>query len=223
MKKKTIAIFGAGRFSSYIVKRLSNVPKFETILIEKDEQAARALSEFSDEVYVGDATDEAFLKKLNLKNVDVFVVGIGDNIQNSIFICSTILENYKGKIIAKAVDLRHEEILRKIGITEIINLQVTAARSALLKIINPILGTYSKESITELDEDTSIFRDKVPKSWVNKKVLDININDISIILLRRNKKNLIVTGNTVLKENDTLIIVGRNSDLAKLITKTFKK
>lgn len=222
MKKKNIAIFGAGRFSSFLIQQLSRFPRYKIVLIEKDEIKARALSDYVEEIYIGDATDETFLTKLHLKNIDIFVVGIGDNIQNSILICSILQEKYDSLIIAKAVDLRHEEVLRKIGIKEIINLQTNAARVALLKIINPILGSLDRKNLIELDEEISFIRTKISDNWKNRTVQEINLpQTISIVLVQRDKKNLIVSGHTILKEEDNLIILGRNEELNKLIKDYF--
>ena len=81
---------------------------------------------------------------------------------------------------------------------------------------------YSSDHILdyiELDETHSIFEVAIPKSWVGKTVLELDIRkkyNINIIGVKQNgKTNVTVTPDTLLSEDKTLLVIGEDKALQK--------
>lgn len=223
MKKIEIVIIGVGKFGSTIIQRLEKlyVNKAKVILIDKDENSLKKHSNFADKIYIGDSTDENFMKSISIENADVFVLGMGEDIQSSVLTSSLIINNFKsGRIIAKVLNEQHKEILNKIGVKDTIHPEEAAARRAVLKIFNPFTLLNSETEIIELDEKISIIRKTINnEQWKNKKIMELGLpNTIKILLIYRNKKVIIASGETIIKENDEILLMGENELLSKMET-----
>jgi trk system potassium uptake protein TrkA len=89
MAKKEIAIVGVGRFGSSVIEKIKDIPHLDIIAIDSNEEHLKKEDNLS-KYYIGNAAEDNFLNSLGLDSVDVFVVGIGDNIQASLLIASII-------------------------------------------------------------------------------------------------------------------------------------
>ncbi len=224
MKKKEIVIIGAGKFGSAIIENLKDNRKFKIYLIDNNEKTLKKFSDVVDKVYHGDSSDERFIKDIGVDSADIFVIGIGDNIQNSILTSSIILKNFKGRIICKSSNAQHEDILRKIGIKEIVNPEAEAAKRAYFRIMNPInelkyLEKYNNEIyVTEFEGHISLLKFPAKKEWINKKIKDLKIENISIVLIyKSNQRPIIVKGDTKIEEGDFLLVIGKNSNIINFL------
>jgi len=81
---------------------------------------------------------------------------------------------------------------------------------------------YSADHILdyiELDESCSIVEVSVPKEWVGKSILEIDIRkkyNVNIIAIKENGKiNATFAPNTLLTENKTLLVLGEQKSLQK--------
>jgi len=81
---------------------------------------------------------------------------------------------------------------------------------------------YSSDHILdyiELDETHSIFEVAIPRSWIGKTVVELDIRkkyNINIIGVKQNgKTNVTITPDTLLCENETLLVIGEYKSLQK--------
>ena len=224
--KKEVVIIGAGKFGSAIIENLKDAKKFRIILIDNNEDTLKEFKDSVDKVYLGDAGNEKFLKEIGIDQADIFVVGIGENIQSSVLAASTIKENFKGRIICKASNKQHEDILRKIGITEIVSPERAAAKRAFFRIMSPIhnleiinsMDDNGGEFATEFEGDISIVKVPLKKGWINSEVKSLKISsNISIIIVYRKDTIIIAKGNTRLLNGDILLVLGKNKELVNFL------
>lgn len=221
MKKTEVIIIGVGRFAEALISELSKFPRFTLIAIDSDIKKLAEISTNVDKTFVGDASNEQFLKEIGIKNADIFVVSIGNDIQSNLLTSSILKDNFSGTVIAKAVSKRHAEILKKIGVDVVIMSDTIAARRTAISILNPILSLELSErnsELTELDGGVSILTIEALPVWENKMIKDLKIpRSISIVLIYRNKKVVIVNGLTKIEKNDRISIVGSNDELSKML------
>ncbi|CRX37103.1 / ktrA / Ktr system potassium uptake protein A /:602029 Forward [Candidatus Hepatoplasma crinochetorum] len=221
MKKTEVIIIGVGRFAEALISELSRFPRFTLIAIDSDIKKLAEISTNVDKTFVGDASNEQFLKEIGIKNADIFVVSIGNDIQSNLLTSSILKDNFNGTVIAKAVSKRHAAILKKIGVNIVIMSDTIAARRTAISILNPILSLELSErnsELTELDGGVSILTIEALPVWENKMIKDLKIpRSISIVLIRRDKKVVIVNGLTKIEKNDRISIVGSNEELSKML------
>ncbi len=220
MKNLEVAIIGTGRFGTGVIEKLSTYKNINIIAIDTNEKILAKLTGV-DSIYVGDASDEDFLTSQGLDSVDVFVVGIGENIQSSLLIASSIKTNFpKARIIAKSVSKQHEQILNQIGVTELVNPERSAARRASIKVISPIASQLSSmsEQIFEIDGGVALVKIVIPKAFHKLSLKDIDIPlGINVCLLYRNGEAFIPNGDTIFEPKDEAIIIGKTNDLLNII------
>jgi trk system potassium uptake protein TrkA len=111
---KRIIILGAGRFGTYLASRLSEYG-CEVVLADNDGNRVKELAEDGFHTFEMDVDDEDALKELGVADADVVVVSIGENMQGSI-LATLALKGLKAKkIIARALDAKHGQVLEKVG------------------------------------------------------------------------------------------------------------
>lgn len=223
MKKQEVIIIGVGRFAEALINELSRFPQFTLIAIDSDIKKLAEISTLVDKTFVGDSSNEQFLKEVGIKNADIFVVSIGNDIQSNLLTSSILKDNFGGTVIAKAVSKRHVEILKKIGVDVVIMPDTIAAKRTAISILNPVLNAelFQRNSeLTELDGGVSILTIEALPIWEDRMIKDLKIpKNISIFLIYRNKKVVIVNGLTKIAKGDRIAIVGRNEDLSKIVQK----
>jgi trk system potassium uptake protein TrkA len=109
-----IIILGAGRFGTHLASRLSEFG-CEVVIADQDEKRVKDLAEDGYHAVEMDVEDEDALKELGVDAADAVVVSIGENKQGSILATLTLKQLRARKIIARALDAKHAEVLDRVG------------------------------------------------------------------------------------------------------------
>lgn len=212
MAKKQFAVIGVGRFGSSVARKLVEAGQDVLVIDSSEERIQDVEHEFTHAV-VADATDEKALTSVDILSFDSVIVAISSDMQSSIL--TTMLLSNLGveKIIAKAIDERHGQVLEKIGVDWIIYPEKDMGERVANQILSPNVLNY-----IEISKRHSIEEVKLPKSMVGKslKELDLRTNyNINVIALERGG-DVIVSMNPdeALQKDDLLIIIGKRKDLA---------
>ena len=80
---KQFVVIGLGRFGESVAKTLYSLGH-DVLAIDMDEDSVQEISDSVTHAVQMDATDENALKSLGIRNFDVAIVTIGDDIQSSI-------------------------------------------------------------------------------------------------------------------------------------------
>lgn len=117
--RKQCVIVGLGKYGTSIAKKLSD-SKIEVLAVDNDMQVVEKISKYVTKAVCIDVTSEESWKKLPLENFDVGIVCFGENITASILSCMALQESGVKYIIAKAGDKFHKQVLKKLGINEVV-------------------------------------------------------------------------------------------------------
>jgi trk system potassium uptake protein len=116
---KRIFILGGGRFGVHLATRLC---EFGCEVVIADDNAERVKDLAADGFHAieMDANDETALKDSGALSSDVTVVAIGENMQASI-LATLLLKQLQAKnVVARALDLKHAQVLERLGADEVI-------------------------------------------------------------------------------------------------------
>ena len=206
MKTKSILLIGLGRFGKYIAMKLHELGH-EVMGVDENEERVDDAMPYVTNGQIGDSTNEALLRSLGVKNYDVCIVTIGGNFQSSLETTCLLKELGAQKVVSRAEQDVQAKFLLRNGADEIIYPEKQLATWAAIR--------YSSDHILdyiELGDSCSIFEVSVPSAWVGKSVVEIDIRrkyNVNIIATKKNGKiNAVVTADTVLSGDETLLVLG---------------
>lgn len=216
MVRKQFAVIGLGRFGSSVAVTLSQLGH-DVLAIDRNEHTVQGIMNQVTHAVQGDAREEETLKALGIRNFDVVIVAIGDDIQSNILITLMLKEMGVKMVISKAMNSLHGKVLEKIGADKIIFPEKDMGIRLAYNLV-----TQNVMDLIELSPDYSVVETAVPTKFVNRTLGDLNIRakyGISIIAIKRANSLIIAPGaNERFEENDILIIISKNELLAKLPT-----
>lgn len=213
MKTKSILLIGMGRFGKNIALKLNELGH-EVMAVDHDEERINSVLKYVTNAQIGDSTNEEFLRSLGVDNYDVCIVAIAGDFQSSLETTCLLKELGARKVVSRAErDVQAKFLLRN-GADEIVFPEKQLATWLAIR--------YSADHILdyiEIDSSCSIVEVDVPKAWLGKSILQIDIRrkyNINIIAIKENGKiNVSVTPETILTEDKTLLVLGEDKTLQK--------
>ncbi len=212
--KKQFVIIGSGRFGSSVATKLYDLG-CEVMVVDSSEETVQNMSEKVTHAVQADATDESALKKLGIRNFDVAVISIGNNIQASIMVTLMVKELGIKYIIAKAQTDMHAKVLYKIGADRV----VFPEREMGVRVAKNLVSNKIIEFI-ELSEDYSVVEIEPLKDWIGKSIIDLNLRakwHINVIAVKSpNRIDINVDPQLPIEEDDIIVVIGHNDDIKRL-------
>ena len=191
--------------------------------IDGDEDKVRAVADLISLALQLDATDEKALRAAGIRDVDVAVVSIGENIESSLLVVTLLQEIGIKQIVAKAVTALHGRILEKLGVSRVVFPEREMAIRVAHGLVMPNVLDY-----IELSSDFSIVEVPAPLEFVGKTLREIGLRarfGLTTIAIKHLPKNGLVTlaniapgPDDVIQAGDVLSLLGHNERLGQLET-----
>lgn len=214
MAKKQYAVIGMGRFGSSVAHALGEMG-YDVLAIDSNEQRTQEVVEMVTHAVTTDSTDEEALRALGIRNFDVVVVAIGEDIQASILTTLILKDMGVPVLIVKARNELHGKVLQKIGADKV----VYPERDMGLRIAHHLISPNILDYI-ELSKDYSIFEMRASEAMLGKNLKELNIRvryGCNVMGIRSGQEmNISPNPDERLMAGDVLIIVGHNDHLNKL-------
>ncbi|MFZ5596308.1 MAG: potassium channel family protein [Bacillota bacterium] len=213
---KQFAIIGLGRFGSSLAKTLVRMG-YEVLAIDADENKVEQLAEYVTHAVQANALEDSSIKSLGIRNFDVVVVAIGQDIQSSILVTVMLKEIGVKKIVAKATTELHGKVLEKVGA----DIVVFPERDMGERVARWLVSRNIIDQIN-LSPDYSIMELTAPLKLVGRTLQETAMRGkygITVLAIRRGNDIIISPGaGQLLEEGDILIAIGRNERLKLLET-----
>ena len=211
---KQFAVIGLGRFGSSMAMTLSRMG-YDVLAVDHNEEKVNNIIEHVTHAVQADAMDEQTLKSLGIRNFDVVVVAIGQDIQANILVTVMLKELGVKKVVSKAVTDLHGKVLEKVGADKV----VFPERDMGVRVAHALVSKNILDQIN-LSPDYSIIELIPPAQLVNKTLGQGNIRGkygVTVLAIRRGNDVIISPGaEHLVKEGDVLVVVGRNEKLKAL-------
>lgn len=221
-------VIGLGFFGSKCASILTSLGN-EVMGIDYKEEILEEYKESFTSIIKMDTTNINAVRSLPLKDVDAVIVAIGEDVGASILTLS-ILKNLNVKrIIGRAINQVHHNILNQIGIEEVVlPLEDSASQLAALLQLKGALG------LNMISDDHAVAEVKVPSDFIGHLPETIDLEErfrIKVIAIKRPPKegfigNIFRRGfqvdlfydlNTPFKDTDILVIAGKVSSIKNFI------
>lgn len=212
---KSILLVGLGRFGRYMALKLQELGHEVLAVDENEERVNEALAYVTD-AQIGDATNEAFIKTLGVRNFDICVVAIGDNFESSLETTALLKDHGAQFVLSRAATDIHAKLLLRNGADHVIYPVKQAADYAAVRYTTDHVLDYMS-----LSDDYSICEISVPSDWVGKSIVDLAVRsrfNINITAIKEGGKlKPLPRPQYVFTGNETLLIMGHVDDLHKFL------
>lgn len=213
-KRKQFAVVGLGRFGSSVARTLHEMGH-EVLAIDENEERVQEFSDKVTHVVQADTTDEDSLSALGIRNFDVVVVAIGQDIQANMLTTLQLKEMGVPYIVAKAQNTLHGKMLQKIGADRVIYPE----RDMGQRVAHNLVSTNVLEYIA-LSPDLSIVEVTAPKILIGRSLAETNLRqkyEINVLAIKRNHEIIVppLPSEKIMAE-DIMIVVGGNEGVQRL-------
>lgn len=209
----TYGIIGLGRFGKALTLALAQSGA-ELLVIDGDEEKLREIREYTENAFVVHSLDKKTLAETGIQNCDVAIVCIGEHIDISILTTLNLVGMNIPKVIAKANNAEHGEILEKLGAEVVYPEKDMAIRLASR------LETSRVLDFMQLSEKINISKLHIPECIIGKTVLEVDLRNhfgLNIIAIE-NKGNVIehIKPDYVFRADDILFLCGSKESVFRL-------
>nr|WP_296971744.1 TrkA family potassium uptake protein [Tepidanaerobacter sp. EBM-38] len=211
---KQFVVIGLGRFGLSLAETLYDLGH-DVLGIDIDEEIVQNVADSITHAVKADATDENALKALGVRNFDVAVVSIGNDIQASILVTLILKEMGIKYVVAKAQNELHGKVLYKIGADRI----VFPERDMGIRVAHNLTLSNILDYI-ELSPEYSIIEISAIPPWFNKSLSQLNMRrkyGLNVIAIKRDGDVMISpNGDDVILKGDVLAVVGQKHDIENM-------
>ncbi len=213
-EKKQFLIIGLGRFGSSVLLALTRAG-YEVLALDVDEEIVQKMSSVATQVVIADSTDEDTLQALGVRNFDVAVVAIGNNIEANVF--TTLLLKNLGlpMIVAKAQNDLHGKMLEKIGADHVVYPEYDMGQRVAHNLI-----TNSVLDYIELSPEIGVVELKAPKSLVGFDLIGADLRnkfEVNVVAIKVGDEVIAPPApDQKINASDILVLVGKIKGISAL-------
>ena len=213
-RPKQFAVIGMGRFGSSVAKSLYNLG-YEVLAVDLSEQRTQEMAGMVTHAVQADSTDEEALRALGVRNFDVVVVAIGQDIQASILTSLILKEMGVPMLVVKAQNELHGKVLKKIGADKV----VFPERDMGVRVAHNLISPNIIDLI-ELSDEYSIVEMAASRAIIGKNLRQLDVRakyGCNVMAIKSGARmNIAPHAEDTISENDILVVVGRNENLHRM-------
>jgi trk system potassium uptake protein TrkA len=221
-------IIGMGSFGAFLAQRLTALGH-EVVGVDSRPNRIELIKDNITHAVVMDATDLQAVKTLPMRDCDVVIIAIGEDVGASIMATAIFKQINPKRIIGRAINALHETVIRAIGVDEIIHPEEeTAQRLATRLELKGVLDSL------EISDDYNIVEVKLPTRYIGLTIVESNIQDefslnILFTIKMKEKSNLlgmkslkkevegVIKPDYIFSQEDILLIFGMIKDIRRFL------
>lgn len=211
---KSFVVIGCGRFGSTVARTLFELGN-EVLAIDKNGDIIQEISEDVTQAVQADVMDETTLAELGIRNFDVVIVSIGSDLEASIMATLIAKELGVKQVIAKAQNLLHGKLLKKIGADKVIYPERDMAARVAHNLTSKNILDY-----IEISPDYNVLEITALQIWWGKTLSELRLRNkfgINVMAIKRNDIVTVAPGaDDMVLEGDIVVILGAKDDIIKL-------
>lgn len=229
MAIKKFCVIGLGYFGYNLAVRLNDLGT-EVLVIDNHQEIIDEIHEKVTHAICMDSTDPKAMKGLGLEEMDAVIVAIGENFESSILTTALLQEIGVKKIYNRVISVVHERLLKLMNVTELLVPEAEAAEHLVKRLVMPgLIESY------QISKEFGIFEIPVPKSFIGKNLLELNLRqkyNVNLITFKKilKKRGFLTIGERdevevagvpspedIITEKSILVLFGRDKDIKNLI------
>ena len=213
---KRYVVVGLGNFGAATAEAL-HAAGHDVTTVDVDEAAVDRMASRVTRAAVGDGRNIDVLKSIGAERADIGIVSTGDDITASILAALALRDLGVEELYVKVISQDHARVIEKMGATETIFPERESGIRLATRIGSPGILNYIR-----VGDGFGIQEMAVPESWIGEPLRKLQLpkkHKVSIIAVHDVLRDEIVpvpNPDAPLKESDTLLILGRDKDLANV-------
>ncbi len=206
-------IIGLGRFGYQVATVLAE-NGMEVLAIDSNDTIVASIRDKVTQAICMKVTDEESLRSIGIDEMDTVVVAMGENFAESVLITAVLKKLGTKKIIARAVNEIHKDILTLVGADRV----VLPEKEIGIRLADNLSSPFT--DLTRLTKSFSISLISAPSRFVGKTLKDLNMfNDYHVhcIGLKIGDDTINpIESSRIITAKDRLVFAGENDDLEKV-------
>ena len=212
--KKSYAVFGLGRYGIAVAQELAKSGA-EVLAVDIDDSVVNGVAAEIPFCKCADITDAEVIKQLGVSNIDVVIVAMASNLEASVMAVTLCKEAGVETVIAKCGNEMHKKILTRVGADRV----VFPENESGMRLAKNLLSSGFVDVI-ELSKDVCMVDMDIPKEWVGKSLLELNVRKkygINVVAMRKDGNVQVdVDPALPLTKDISLIVIANTEKLEKL-------
>lgn len=214
MSARSFVVFGLGKFGHSVAVNLCK-NGCDVLAVDCDEEKVEDIANEVTYAVKANVMDQDIYRSLGVENMDAAVVAISNNMEASIIATISAKEAGIPYVLAKANSSTHAIILEKVGADQVIFPEkAMGSRVARNMVFGKFVDTF------ELSDTYSMVEMAVPRSWIGKSLLELNVRKnwkVNVVAIKEGE-NIDVSPDPErpMREGQVLLIVGDNNNLNKI-------
>ncbi len=223
-----IIIIGLGNFGANLGLKFME-DDHEVFGIDSDISLVNKYSAYFTATMCLDTTDEESFKQIPLKDTDIVIIAIGEDVGASLTTIALTRKYFQKRIIARSINEVHYNIVKAMNVDDIVQPEVEYAN----ELSNRLLIPNAIKSM-DLPDDYEILELKTPPKLVGKNIKELDAKhqfDVYILTVIKKDYSKNFLGNTtekhhvqgilppdyVIEENDILLLFGNSKKVFQFV------
>lgn len=213
---KKFIMLGMGTFGSALATKLAaNGCQVTGVDVKRDR--LDLLKNVLHEAVIGDSTDREVLENLPIRDATAVFISLGETISQSLLATLHVKELGARNVIVKGVTKEHGKILEHLGVDRVVFPEEEVARELADRMTWPNVLDY-----LPIDPEYSVAEVAMPSSLSGKSLAEANLRSrigihiMGIKDVMQGKFEMFPDGKTRLLEDQVLLVVGREKEIAAL-------
>lgn len=223
---RQFAVIGLGTFGFKLATALAEMG-CQVLAIDSDRDRVQEIRDLVTEGVVLDATDKSAMDSLDLAELDMVVVCVGE-LEDSVLISLYLKEAGVSEIVVKALSTDHVKILQLLGVSRVVlpeeEMAVRLAGSLMTPNIIDHIPLTPGHSIVEI---------KAPESFWGKTIGELDIRKkyrVEVVAVKKyvtskldgkesldeSQTRVSPLASEVINLGDALVVIGKNEDIEKI-------
>jgi trk system potassium uptake protein TrkA len=210
----TYLIVGAGKFGQGVARALAE-RGVRVVAVDRDPDQLDALCTVASRAIPLDATDEAALAEA-ARGAEVAIVSIGEDVETSLLVVTTLKEAGVPTVVAKALTEAHGKLLARVGADRIVFPERDMGRKLAATLLSPMIFDQ-----VEVGPGYAILEATAPKPFCGKSLAQSDIRaryGVTVIAIKPaagEHRDTVVAppAQTVIADGDILVVIGTDEDI----------
>jgi trk system potassium uptake protein TrkA len=212
--KKTYAVFGLGRYGFAVARELCD-NGMDVIAVDNNEDVVANAALYLPVCKCADVTDPDVIEQLGIKNVDVVIVAMAENLEAGVLAVTLCKEAGVPRVIVKCANEMHRKIMKRVGADEAVIPELEAG----VRMATNLLSAEFIDMIS-LSKDISVVELDVRSEWAGKSLIELDLRknyDINVVAIRSGDEVAVrIDPRSPLTEEQKLIVIAHTASLNQL-------